>query len=104
VLCHPLGDRDPKPDEIAACAPYLDAQVAAVTPRVIVTLGLIPLRRLLGADRQVERDHGRIFLLGAASVVPTFHPSALHWRTGRREAAVGDLRTANYLLDDEMTQ
>lgn len=106
VLCHPVDpdsgkDRKPRRGEVGACAPYLDVQIAVVQPRVIVTLGATPLRRLLGPERQVERDHGRVFRHGAALVVPTFHPSALRWRAGRRAAAVRDLQLARSLLAEQ---
>jgi DNA polymerase len=98
VLCHPPEDRDPTPLETGACSPYLAAQLDVIQPRVIVTLGLTPLRRLLGKNRQVERDHGQVFRYGTALVVPTFHPAALRWRTGRRETAVRDLTVARMIL------
>ena len=98
VLCHPPEDRDPTADELFVCGPYLDVQIAVVQPRVIITLGLIPLRRLLGQERRVERDHGKVCRYGEARVVPTFHPSALRWRVGRREAALQDLVFARSLV------
>ena len=51
VKCRPPGNRNPEPDEIAACLPYLEAQVAALNPGVICTLGAIPLRALTGNPR-----------------------------------------------------
>ena len=98
VLCHPPEDRDPTADELFVCGPYLDVQIAVVQPRVIITLGLIPLRRLLGQERRVERDHGNVCRYGDARVVPTFHPSALRWRVGRRQAALQDLVLARSLV------
>lgn len=106
VLCRALvvhasgarEDRRPTDVEVGACAPHLDAQLYAVRPAVIVTLGATALHRLLGPGREVERDHGRVFALQSALVVPSFHPAALHWRAGRREAALVDLRLAKSLL------
>ena len=91
-------DRPPAKDELDACAPYLDAQVTAVEPKVIVTLGGTALRRLLGPTYQVKRDDGRVVQRLNAAVVPTFHPSAIHWRTGRRAATVRDLALARTLI------
>jgi uracil-DNA glycosylase family 4 len=107
VLCRPtqpankgrLRDRPPTEAEIAACLPWLDAQLRGATPRVIVTLGATPLRRLLGPSHRVERDRGRVFRGSGAYVVPTYHPAAIRWGAGRREAVVTDLRTARALLD-----
>jgi uracil-DNA glycosylase family 4 len=99
VLCHPPKDRNPSSDEVDGCAAFLDGQLALIQPQVIVTLGAIPLRRLLGRNREVERDHGLPHQLGTAVVVPTFHPAALHWRAGRRDACLRDLRVAKSLLE-----
>ena len=82
-----------------ACMPFLDAQLAAAAPQVILTLGLVPLRRLLGSSAQVERDHGKLFAFHTSVVVPTFHPSSLHWRAGRRDVVLSDLRTVRLLLE-----
>jgi DNA polymerase len=99
VLCRPtVGDparnRAPLQPEVTACVPHLDAQLAVIRPSVIVTLGVIPARRMLGDRVQLEADHGRPLAAGEAIVIPTFHPASLHWRTGRRASAVDDLRRA----------
>jgi len=102
ALCRPtVGDparnRAPLQPEVTACAPHLDAQLAVIRPSVIVTLGVIPARRMLGDGIQLESDHGRPVSAGGVIVIPTFHPASLHWRAGRRAAAVADLRQAGEL-------
>ncbi len=75
VLCRPPGNRDPRPEEIAACRPFFDGKIALIKPRVIVTLGNFATRLLLGTDAGIKALRGRVFRLGEAMVVPTFHPS-----------------------------
>lgn len=94
VLCRPAANRTPRVAEVNACAEHLDRQLAVVQPRVVVTLGAVPLARMLGPGHSVERDHGRPFRSGALLVVPTFHPAALTRRAGRFQAAIEDLVVA----------
>lgn len=76
VKCRPPGNRDPRDDEIAACTPYLEAQLEAADAAVIVTLGNFATRFMLGTTEGVTRLRGRSYPRGAAVVVPTFHPAA----------------------------
>ncbi|MFZ0172422.1 MAG: uracil-DNA glycosylase [Acidimicrobiales bacterium] len=75
VKCRPPGNRDPAPAEVEACRHYLEAQVAAVAPRVIVTLGNFATRTLLDTTDTVTRLRGRSYPYGTTVIVPTFHPS-----------------------------
>jgi len=84
VKCRPPNNRDPAPDEIAACRPYLDAQIRFCAPRVIVTLGNVATRALLGTREGITKLRGRSFPLpgaGEVTVIPTLHPAAV-LRTG----------------------
>ncbi|MGH9057787.1 MAG: uracil-DNA glycosylase, partial [Acidimicrobiales bacterium] len=78
VKCRPPGNRDPLPEEIASCRPYLDQQVALIAPRVIVTLGNFATKVLLGTGRGITQVRGRTYPLGAGRtvLVPTYHPAA----------------------------
>ena len=76
VKCRPPGNRDPKDDEVAACTPYLEAQLEITRPAVIVTLGNFATRFMLGTTEGVTRLRGRAYPRGDAVVVPTFHPAA----------------------------
>ncbi|MGH9121660.1 MAG: uracil-DNA glycosylase family protein, partial [Acidimicrobiales bacterium] len=65
------------PDEIAACRPFLDQQVALIDPAVVLSLGRFATCALLGSNEPIGRLRGREFRLGARAVlVPTFHPAA----------------------------
>jgi len=76
VMCRPPGNRDPLPDEIAACSPWLDAKLDMVDPVVIVSLGNFATKLLLGTTEGITRVRGRAYPYRRGSLVPTFHPSA----------------------------
>src|SRR5580704_10713408 len=78
VKCRPPGNRDPLPEEIAACRPFLDQQVALIAPRVVVTLGNFATRLLLDTTEGITRLRGRSFSFGTdgAVLMPTYHPAA----------------------------
>jgi DNA polymerase len=83
VKCRPPGNRDPQPEEIEACRPYLDRQIELIHPRLIVTLGRFSMQRYFpGAS--ISRIHGQAKRIGNVLYYPMFHPAAaLHqprWR------------------------
>ncbi len=87
VKCRPPDNRDPLPDEIAACRPYLQRQVELVAPRVLVTLGNFATKMLLDTTEGITRVRGRRYAWGDGVVlVPTYHPAALLRGGGERLA------------------
>jgi uracil-DNA glycosylase len=79
VKCRPPGNRDPAPNEIEACRPYLEAQLAFIAPVVVVTLGNFATRLLLDTKEGITKMRGREFAFRdrAAVLVPTLHPAAV---------------------------
>jgi DNA polymerase len=77
VKCRPPQNRDPLPEEVAACRPYLDQQIALVQPRVIVALGRVAAQTLLGNDYPVGRLRGTWWEVAGVPVRVTYHPAAL---------------------------
>jgi len=75
VKCRPPGNRDPQPDEIAACADYLDRQIAGVQPRVIATLGRFSMARWFPGER-ISQIHGQARRFDELTVIPMYHPAA----------------------------
>jgi DNA polymerase len=77
VKCRPPGNRDPQPDEIAACRPWLETQVDLIAPKVVLTLGNFSTKLLLGTSEGIRMTRGRTYPLGAggAVLVPTYHPA-----------------------------
>lgn len=104
IKCRPPGNRDPQPDEIDLCRPYLEAQLAHMRPRVIVTLGNFATRFVLEMPIGITRARGRVYQRRGAAVVPTFHPAAA-LRGGRfgglspLDALREDFATVRVLLD-----
>jgi DNA polymerase len=76
VKCRPPGNRDPLPDEIEACRPYLEAQIGHMQPKVIVTLGNFATRFVIEQPIGITKARGRTFSYKGATVIPTFHPAA----------------------------
>lgn len=76
VMCRPPQNRDPRPGELAACRPFLDRKLALVAPRVVVSLGNVATRALLGTAAGIRSLRGRSYPLGDATLVPTYHPAA----------------------------
>ena len=91
VKCRPPGNRDPEPEEIAACRPYLERQEAALEPAVIVTLGRHSLRRYL-PDARIGEVHGRLRRSGSRFVYPMYHPAAALHQSSLRETLFADIR------------
>jgi uracil-DNA glycosylase len=83
VKCRPPGNRDPLPQELKACNPYLERQIALIDPKVIVTLGRYSMYRYF-PNASITKIHGQPKRFGQRLVVPMFHPAAaLHqpkWR------------------------
>ncbi len=77
VGCRPPENRNPEPDEVAACRPFLQEQIRLVAPRVIVTLGTFATQAILRTDEPISRLRGRWQAAHGARVMPTFHPAYL---------------------------
>jgi len=77
VKCRPPQNRNPEPDEAAACLDYLRAQVALVRPQVVVLLGKVACQYTIRDQVFITRDHGRWYEQKGVWFMPTFHPSAL---------------------------
>jgi DNA polymerase len=78
VKCRPPGNRDPQPPEIAACRPYLEAQLGFIAPKVVVTLGNFATKLLLETKDGITKLRGREFpFRDDAVLIPALHPSAV---------------------------
>jgi uracil-DNA glycosylase family 4 len=98
IKCRPPGNRNPEPDEIATCEPFLFQQIAAVQPKVIVALGAFAARTLLKTDDPISRLRGRTYQFRGAQLIPTFHPSFLLRSPANKREAWEDLKTALAIL------
>ena len=75
IKCHPPGNRDPEPDEMETCIPFLEQQLRIIKPEVICTLGRVAGRVLLGEDFRVTQDRGKWYTYMGMPVMPTYHPA-----------------------------
>jgi uracil-DNA glycosylase family 4 len=77
VNCRPPGNRDPQPDEIEACTPWLVEQISLIQPRVIVTLGNFATKYVLSTTTGITWLRGQVHDWHGRNVIPTFHPAAI---------------------------
>jgi uracil-DNA glycosylase len=92
VKCRPPENRNPEPDEIEQCSPFLRAQIASVNPAVIVALGKFAAQTLLGVETPISRMRGQFHQMGAVAVMPTFHPSYLLRNPGAKREVWEDMK------------
>lgn len=99
VKCRPPGNRDPQPEEIAACRPFLDRQIEIIDPLVIVTLGRFSMQRWF-AGVTIGRVHGEAKRAGGRLIVPMYHPAAALHRGNLRAVIEADFARLPALLDE----
>jgi DNA polymerase len=92
VKCRPPGNRDPKDDEVAACAAYLDRQIDLIQPKVIVALGKPASRRLTGTNKAMGALRGRWSSYRGIPLIPVFHPAYLLRQPKLKREAWEDLK------------
>ena len=101
VKCRPPNNRDPNPDEIEACRPYLAEQIEIIDPAVIVTLGNFATKLLLESGQGIRALRGRVFDRDRAHLVPTYHPAYVLRAGGEAMAEMrADLVRAKRLLGE----
>lgn len=101
IKCRPPNNRDPAPDEVASCLPYLHRQIALVAPRAILCVGRIAAQSLLATDATVGRMRGQTFRLEAGTpLVVTYHPAYLLRSPGEKRKAWEDLKAVRRLVRD----
>ncbi len=98
IKCRPPDNRNPTPDEVRTCEPFLFAQVDAIRPRVIVALGTFAARTLLRTDEPISRLRGRVFDYRGAQLVPTFHPAYLLRSPDRKRDVWEDMKKIRAML------
>lgn len=100
VKCRPPNNRDPLPEEAAACRSFLDAQISILKPKMILLAGRIALQNLLDTKIGITRIHGQFFEYNGIPVMPTFHPSALLRAPELKRDAWNDLKAFRARLEE----
>ena len=99
VKCRPPGNRDPLPEEVSACAPYLDRQVELVRPSVILLLGRHAVQRLLPGSEGISRIHGTMVEIADRVYVPLYHPAAALYNGFLVQTLEADFRRVRGYID-----
>jgi DNA polymerase len=77
VKCRPPGNRNPEPEEVAACEPYLTRQIALIRPKLIIALGKVAAQRLLETDHSIASLRGKLHQCQGVPLIVTYHPAYL---------------------------
>lgn len=100
VKCRPPGNRNPLPDEIAACRPYLERQILAVRPKVLLVLGSVALKSLLDTTSGIMKMRGAWTEWRGIPVMPTFHPAYLLRNPDDKRKTFEDLKALKARFDE----
>ncbi|RJQ85524.1 MAG: uracil-DNA glycosylase [Desulfobacteraceae bacterium] len=98
VKCRPPGNRNPETDEIKACRPFLQRQLAVIRPKVICALGTFAAQVLLDSTQPISQLRGRFHDINGIKVMPTFHPSYLLRNPDRKRDVWEDMKKIMLLL------
>jgi len=99
VKCRPPSNRDPRPEELEACDSYLQAQIEAINPSIIVTLGRISMSKFFG-NVKISAVHGQMQKVGERFVIPMFHPAAALHQPALKPSILADFAKLPNQLDE----
>jgi uracil-DNA glycosylase len=98
LKCRPPENRNPEPDEVESCIPFLEEQIRLISPKVIVTLGTFAAQAVLGNDEPIGRMRGRWQTARGVRVMPTFHPAFLLRSPERKKDVWEDMKLVRDFL------
>ena len=101
IKCRPPGNRNPEPDEVEACEPFLFRQIAVIQPKVIVPLGKFAAQSLLKTMEPITKLRGRQFEYRGAILIPTFHPAYLLRNPSAKREVWEDMKKVRAILQAE---
>jgi DNA polymerase len=102
VKCRPPDNRDPLPEEIAACNEHLLAQIALIMPKVICTLGRFAGQTLIDGKLSISREHGKARRISGILYVPLYHPAAALHQSRLIDTLEADFRGLRKVLEAEL--
>jgi DNA polymerase len=100
LKCRPPGNRNPEPDEVLSCQPFLEKQIAAIRPKVLVGLGKFAGQWLLKSAEPIGKFRGRLGEYEGIKVVPTYHPAYLLRNPGAKKEVWEDMKVVLALLNE----
>jgi uracil-DNA glycosylase len=98
IKCRPPENRNPEPDEVESCEPFLFQQIDRIKPKVIVALGTFAAKALLKTQDSISRLRGRVYDYRGAKLIPTFHPAFLLRSPDRKRDVWEDMKKVRALL------
>jgi uracil-DNA glycosylase family 4 len=101
IKCRPPGNRNPEPDEVERCEPFLFRQVDAIKPKVVVALGKFAAQSLLKTTDPITRLRGRVYKYRGASLIPTFHPAYLLRNPASKREVWEDMKKVRAILTED---
>ncbi len=101
LKCRPPENRDPLPEELAACTPYLFKQIEIIRPRIICTLGNHATKTLLRTSAGISQLHGKLIRKGGLAYVPLFHPAAALHKPPLKAVLIEDFQRLGEHLEAE---
>jgi uracil-DNA glycosylase len=101
IKCRPPQNRNPEPDEVESCEPFLFQQIDAIRPKVIVALGKFGAQTLLKTQDPISRLRGRVFEFRGARLIPTFHPAYLLRNPPAKREVWEDMKLVRQLLGEQ---
>ncbi len=99
VKCRPPGNRDPQPDEMDACRPYLDRQIELLGPKVIITISRFAMMRWF-PDKKISEIHGKPKRFGDLVIIPMYHPAAALHQPSLKATLEADFKRVPQILKD----
>jgi DNA polymerase len=100
IKCRPPGNRNPEPDEVERCEPFLFTQIDSVKPKVIVALGKFAAQSLLKTNDPITRLRGREYRFRSATLIPTFHPAYLLRNPSSKREVWEDMKRVRAILSE----
>jgi len=101
IKCRPPGNRNPEPDEVERCEPFLFRQIDAIKPKVIIALGKFAAQCLLRTTDPITRLRGRTYTYRGATLIPTFHPAFLLRNPSAKREVWDDMKKARAILQGD---
>jgi uracil-DNA glycosylase family 4 len=98
IKCRPPGNRNPEPDEVDTCEPFLFQQIDAIKPKVVVALGSFAARALLRTVDPISKLRGRVYEYRGAKLIPTFHPAYLLRNPSSKKEVWEDMKLVRTLI------
>jgi uracil-DNA glycosylase family 4 len=104
LKCRPPGNRDPQPDEVEKCIPYLQKQIQMIQPKIIVALGRIAAQNLLNTTNSLKQMRGRLWQYQGVDMIVTYHTAAILRNAGLLNSSIEDFKYISQIYHEKLKQ